>query len=96
VQERDDPFLGSFGGDREHPCDQGGVLRMTQRAVVEERVDGGEAGVAGAGAVAAVGLEVLEERADRRCVQLRELEPRRPRPGVLLGEGEQQPEGVAV
>lgn len=52
-----------------------GVLGVSERAVVEEPVDGAEANVVGAGAVAAVGLEVLEERADHGRVELRELEP---------------------
>jgi hypothetical protein len=44
---------------------------------VEERVDGGQAGVAGAGRVAALALEVLEEGQDQRRIQLLELEPAR-------------------
>ena len=67
VQERDGSSIAAFGGDREHSCDQRGVLGMAERAVLKERVDRAEADVAGAGAVAAVGLEMLEERADHRA-----------------------------
>ena len=87
-QERDDPFLVAFGGDREHPRDQSSVLGVPERAVVEEPMDGAEANVAGSGTVATVGFEVLEERADQGRVQLRELQSRRRRSGVLLGEAE--------
>jgi hypothetical protein len=72
------------------------VVGVAQRAVVKERVDGGEADVAGARAVAAVVLEVLKECADRGRVQLRELQARGGRPGLLLHEAQEQPEGVAV
>jgi hypothetical protein len=50
--------------------DQAGVLGVTQRAVLKERVDRGEANVARARAVVALVLEVLKERADRRRVEL--------------------------
>jgi hypothetical protein len=75
---------------------QGGVRGVAQRAVVKERVHGGEEDVAGARAVAAVVLEVLKERADRGRVQRRELQARRGRAGLLLHEAQEQPEGVAV
>jgi hypothetical protein len=54
-------------------------------------VDGRETDVPGPGAVAALVLKVLEERADRRSVELRELKPRWRDAGRLLHEREQQP-----
>jgi hypothetical protein len=95
-EERDGSLLAAFRRDREHALDQCGVLGVAQRGVLKERVDGGEADVAGPGAVAALVLEVLEERPDRGRVELRELKPRGWRSGLLLHEGEQQPERVAV
>ena len=62
----------------------------------EERVDRREAGVAGLDAAAAVVLQVLEERADQRGVEVLEVELRRRLAGPLLRKAEQQPEGVAV
>ena len=73
-----------------------GVLRVAQRGVAEQRVDRGQARVAGAGAVAAVALEVVEERADQRRVEIRDVEPVRLLAGCVLGEAQQQPERVAV
>ena len=67
-----------------------------QRRVGEQRVDRGEAVVAGADAVAARGFEVVEERADQRGVKVGEVEPRGRRAQLLLGEAQQQAEGVAV
>ena len=72
------------------------MLGMSEGRVVEERAHGGEADVACAGAVAALGLELLEERGDQRRVEVFELKPRRRLARLLLREGEQQPEGVAV
>lgn len=48
--------------------DAGGWRRRT-------RADRGEAGVAGAGAVAAIALEVVQEAADERCVEVCYVEP---------------------
>ncbi len=56
----------AFGRDRQHALDDVGVLGVAQRGVAEQRVDRGEAGVAGPDAVAALGFEVVEERADQR------------------------------
>lgn len=43
-----------------------------------------------------VGLEVVQERRDQRGVEIVDVEPGRRLPGVLLGEGQEQPERVAV
>ena len=83
-------------GDREHACDQLCLLGRFQRRVVEERVDRGQTRVAGPHAVAAVGLEMAEERGDRRGVEVLELELRRRLPGLLVHEHQQQSEAVAV
>jgi hypothetical protein len=73
-----------------------GVLGVLQGRVAEHGVDGGEPGVAGARAVAAVVFEVVQERADQRRVQVGEVELARLPPGAPGGEGQQQPPGVAV
>ena len=54
-------------------------------------MDGDEPGVvAGADATTAVVLQVVEERADQRGVEISELELRRSFAGPLLRVGEQQ------
>jgi hypothetical protein len=67
---------------------------MAQGRVGEEGVDRREPGVAGPGAVAAVCLQVLQERGDRRGVEVGDAERARGFPGPGGGEAEQQPERV--
>jgi hypothetical protein len=59
-------------------------------------VDRRQAGVAGAGAVSPLALEVLEEGADQRRVEVGELELAGLLAGLRVGEAKQQPEAVAV
>ena len=92
----DDRAVEPLGRDSEHAADQRGVLGVLQRGEAEHRVDRCQSGVAGAGAVAALLFEVVEERADQRRVEILELELARLLAGALLSEAEQQPEGVAV
>ena len=56
--------LASLGWDVEHTGDDRGVFGVTQRREAEERADGREPGVAGADAVVAFLLEVVEEGDD--------------------------------
>ena len=95
-QERDQRFLEPLGRDREHAADRVGVFGVFERCVVEQRADCGEPGVAGADAVAAFVLEVIEERADQRRVEIVEIQLAGLLAGPLGGEREQQPERVAV
>ena len=70
---------------------------MPQGGEPEQRVDRGQAGVAGADAVAAFVFEVVEERADQGGVQIGEVRaPRARLPVCSRGEAEQQPQRVAV
>ncbi len=66
--------VAAFRWDREHACDQRGVLGVPERAVLEERVDRAEPDVAGAGAVAAFLFEVVEERADQLGIEIVDAE----------------------
>ena len=70
----DEGLVVALGRDRQHPGDHRGVLGVAQRGVAEQRVDRGQPGVAGAGAVAAVVFEVVEERRDQRGVEVGEVE----------------------
>ena len=69
-EERDQRAVAAFGRDRQDALDRVGVLGVAQRAVAKQRADRGQAGVAGAGRVAALVLEVVEERADQRGVEV--------------------------
>jgi hypothetical protein len=70
------------------------VLGMTQGGEAEQRMHGGKAGVAGAHAVVPLRLEVVEERADERRVEVGEVELARGLAGAGVGEGQEQPERV--
>jgi hypothetical protein len=95
-EEGDERAVEALGGDREHALDHVGVLGVPEGGVAEQRVDRRQADVAGAGAVVALALEVIEEGADQPCVEVRELERRRWLAGPLGGEREQQAHRVAV
>ena len=71
-------------------------FRVLQRREPVEGVDRSEPGVAGPGAVAPCLLEMVEERADQRSVDIVDVELERLLAGPLVGEAEQQPERVAV
>ena len=64
----------ALGRDREHALDVLGVFGVAERGVSEQRVDRRQAGVAGADAVAALVLEVVEERGDQRRVEVADVE----------------------
>src|SRR3954454_2881002 len=58
--------------DGQHLLDQRGMLWCVHGGVAEEGVDRGQAGVAGAAGVAAGGLQMLQESADERRVEVGE------------------------
>ena len=80
----------------DHPRDRLRVLGMSERGVAVERVDRPEPRVAGPGTVAPILFEMLEERADQRRVEIVDVELERLLAGLVVREGEQQPERVAV
>jgi hypothetical protein len=92
----DGAFLEAFGRDREHPCDEGGVLGMTQRCVLKQRSDRRQAQVAGAGAVVPVGFEVVEEARDQWFVEVVPVQAGGLFAGDLVDVAQQQLQGVAV
>ena len=67
-----------------------------QLDVAHERLDGGEPGVAGGGAVAALLLDVGEEGQHQGSVELLEAELRWPQTQALAGEDQPELEGVGV
>ena len=60
----------ALGRDGQHACGDRQAGGVAQGGVAHERVDRGQAGVAGAGAVAALGFEVVEEVQHQRRVQV--------------------------
>jgi hypothetical protein len=92
----DEGLVVAFGRDRQHPLDDGGILGVVQGGEAEQGVDRGQAGVAGPHAVAALALEVVQERADQPGVQVGDLQAGGRLAGALGGEAQQQLAGVAV
>ena len=64
--------------------------------VAEQRVDRRQPPVAGACLVAALALEVVEERSDQRRIEIADVQRGRLFPRALGSEGQQQAPGVAV
>jgi hypothetical protein len=86
----------AFGRDRHDPRDRVRVLGVLKCGETVERVDRAEAGVAGAGTVAAVAFEVGKERADQRCVEVVDVQLERLLAGLGVHETQQQRERVTV
>ena len=88
--------LAPLGRDGQHPGDRPGVFGVLHGGVGEQGVHGGQAGVAGGDAVAALFLQVVQEPADQVGVELADVD------GVRRGAGgghdvtQEQPPGVAV
>lgn len=96
VEERDQGPVPAFGRDGQDAGDGVGVLGMPERGVAEQGPDGGEAGVAGGDAHASVVFEVGEQGADRRGVEVVEVQVGGLDAGGVGHPGEQQANGVAV
>jgi hypothetical protein len=76
--------------------DDGGAGGLVQGGVAEERVQGSETGIACARAIASLMLQVIEERADERNVEVLQGDGGGWLGETLLHEGQQQAESVAV
>jgi hypothetical protein len=63
--------------DREHALDEGAVRRLLERREPEEGADGGQAHVACPDAGTAPRLQIGQERADERRIQIVECQGRR-------------------
>src|SRR5712691_2290672 len=59
-------------------------------------MDGSQASIPGPHAVGSVALEVLQERADQSCVEVRQVKFRGRLRGAPLSEPEKQPERVSI
>ena len=85
-----------FWGDGEDPLDELGVRRLPQGGEAEQGVHCHQAGVASAHAVVTFVLEVIEEGADERSVEIDQVELAGCLAGALRGEAEQESERVPV
>jgi hypothetical protein len=94
--ERTGALLGAFLRDGEDLPDARCVLGVAVGGEAEERVDGGQAGVTAADAVAAFALEVIEKPADQAGIEIGQVEIGWVFAGPGLGIGEQQAESVPV
>jgi hypothetical protein len=72
------------------------VGRLGDGHKAEERADRGETGVAAAGTVAPLRLDMGEEVTHQHTIQVFHPEPSRRLSGLLAGKAQQQAEGVAV
>ena len=70
-------MVGPLGRDRQDPGDVGTVLRVAQGREAEQRMDRGQPGVTAADGVAPLALEVVEECADHRRVQVGDIQAAR-------------------
>jgi hypothetical protein len=95
-QERNDVAIEPFLWDRQDPRDQIGVFGVLERGEPEQRMDRGQAGVAGSYAVAPLVFQVGEERSDRRGIEVGEVQARRRELLCVGDESEEQPERITV
>src|SRR6266545_4394965 len=91
-----EPPGGAFGWDGEDTLAEASVSRLVENGEPEERVNGREPSVSCSRTVCAPLLEVIEKGADERGVDVGEEQVRGTLSQVLVGESEQEPEGVAV
>ena len=96
IEVGDRGALVALGGDLDHAGDRRHVLGVAEGGVAVERVDRRQPRVAGRDDVAALVLEVVEERADQRRVQVGELQAVGLLAGLLLREAQQQLDRVAI
>jgi hypothetical protein len=79
-------MLVALARHRQHPLNQGAVLWVLQSRVAEERVKGCQAGVPASNRVVAIPFKMIEESAQKRCVQVLQPEFRWCLPKAFLRE----------
>jgi hypothetical protein len=95
-QEVDQCSLEALGLDRENAGDVRRMLRVTQGGVAEQRVDGREPSVARAHGISSLVLEVIQERANERSVDIGEVQGGGRLAGALAGKAEQHSPSVPI
>lgn len=96
IQKGDWFSLVALTRHREDTLTEQSMGGLHQRHVAEERVDRGEAGVAGPGAVSALFLDMIEELTDERRFQILGLQVRGGIAESFRGKLQQETERVAV
>ena len=86
----------ALGWDVQYPFDRSGVFGVTQCRVAEQRSDTSQPDVAGPDAVVPITLQVGQEVADQRSVDVGDVKVGCGLADAVLGEDEQQPQGVPV
>jgi hypothetical protein len=76
-QERHKPSLKTLRRNGEHPFDRRGMLGVTKGGESEQGSDSGKPRIPGSPAVAPMTLEVIEEVADTRGIEVVKLQPGR-------------------
>jgi hypothetical protein len=66
----------ALAGNSEQALDDGGMLWMPKRRVPEQRTDGGEPGITGAGTIFPLLFKVVEAGADERRIQIADVQLR--------------------
>jgi hypothetical protein len=66
----------SFAGYRENPLNEGATVRLVQGSVLEKGMNRGQPAIAAARAIAPILLEVVQEGAHKRGVEIRQRQYR--------------------
>lgn len=88
-QECDESAVEAFMRDGQDALNLITVLDLAQRGKAEEGVDGAQAGVPGADAIASLLFQVFEKSTDQRRIEIQEVEFGRDFPPLLLDEVQQ-------
>jgi len=95
-EERDQLLLGAFVRNCENTLDERRATGLAQRGVAEERMNRSEPRVSSPDAIPALLLQIRKEPCDERRVEIREIEIGGRLPELVLGEAEEESEGVSI
>jgi len=73
-QEGHEPSVEALGRDGENALDEGGMIGMAKSGVSEQRADRGEPSVASARAIFPLVLQIVEEGADQRGIEIVDIQ----------------------
>ena len=95
-QEGHQPPIEALGRNGQNPVDDGGTFGMPKGRVSEQGTDRGKPRIAGARAVLSMALQMIEEGADQRRVEIVDLQLAWLAAFPLRGKDQQQPHRIAV
>jgi len=96
VEKLDQPALVAFVRHGKHALAEQRMGGLLQGDILKERMDGGQAGITGARAVASFLFEVIKELPDKGRIELLELQFRGRRAEAFCGITQQKAKGVTV